>query len=477
MFVKRFFEPLIAQNSYLIGCVAAGEAIVIDPNRDVQPYLDTAEREGLRITHVTETHIHADFLSGSRELAHRTGASLCLSDEGDKDWKYQFVGTPKGAPYQLLKNGDRITLGNVTLDVLHTPGHTPEHLTFLITDGAAADQPIAAVTGDFIFVGDVGRPDLLERAAKMSGTMEQSAKTLWKSLQEFKKHPDWLQLWPGHGAGSSCGKGISAIPHSTLGYERLFNWAFTAKSEAEFVTNVLTGQPEPPKYYATMKQMNKVCPPLLSESAAPARTNDDELGDVLKRALVIDTRPALDFAKGHVPGTLNIPLNGSFVTWAGWLVPYTTDFYVIVDDGPERLAEVRRALSLIGLDRVAGYFGATAIAFAAAHGTTLGTIDQISAKALAGALQHAPPTGASMAPVVIDVRSASEWNEGHLPTAIHIPLGHLAERVGEVPADREIVVHCQGGSRSAIAASLLKKLGRKNVANLAGGYKALARHS
>ena len=148
--------------------------------------------------------------------------------------------------------------------MLHTPGHTPEHLTFLVTDGAAADKPIAAVTGDFIFVGDVGRPDLLERAAKIAGTMEQSAKTLWKSLQEFKTHPDWLQLWPGHGAGSSCGKGISAIPHSTLGYERLFNWAFTAKSEAEFVTNVLTGQPEPPKYYATMKQMNKHGP-------APAR--------------------------------------------------------------------------------------------------------------------------------------------------------------------------------------------------------------
>ena len=230
MFVKRFFEPLIAQNSYLIGCASAGEAIVIDPNRDIQPYLDTAEREGLRITHVTETHIHADFLSGARELAHRTGASLCLSDEGDQDWKYQFDHDRK------LKHGDRITIGNVTLDVLHTPGHTPEHLTFLITDGAAADKPIAAVTGDFIFVGDVGRPDLLERAAKMAGTMEQSAKTLWKSLQEFKKHPDWLQLWPGHGAGSSCGKGISAIPHSTLGYERLFNWAFTAKSEAEFVT-------------------------------------------------------------------------------------------------------------------------------------------------------------------------------------------------------------------------------------------------
>jgi hydroxyacylglutathione hydrolase len=458
MFVKRFFEPLIAQNSYLIGCASAHEAIVIDPNRDIQPYLDTAEREGLRITHVTETHIHADFLSGARALAHRTGASLCLSDEGDKDWKYQFDHNRK------LKHGDRITIGNVTLDVVHTPGHTPEHLTFLVTDGAVADKPIAAVTGDFIFVGDVGRPDLLERAAKIAGTMEQNAKTLWKSLQEFKQHPDWLQLWPGHGAGSSCGKGISAIPHSTMGYERRFNWAFTAKSEAEFVHNVLTGQPEPPKYYATMKQMNKAGPPLLSGIVAPGLMKNEELADLLKQnALVIDTRPATEFARGYVPGTLNIPLNGSFVTWAGWLVPYTEDFYVIADDGSAgRLQELRRALSLIGLDRVPGYFSDTAIAHAASHGTTLETIDQMTPDQL-------PASDVA----VIDVRNTNEWKESHLPSAIHIPLGHLAERIAEVPADRALVVHCQSGGRSSIAASLLKKLGRENVANLTGGYKGL----
>jgi hydroxyacylglutathione hydrolase len=476
MFVKRFFEPLIAQNSYLIGCASAHEAIVIDPNRDIQQYLDTAEREGLAITHVTETHIHADFLSGARELAHRTGASLCLSDEGDKDWKYQFDHDRK------LTHGDRITIGKVTLDVLHTPGHTPEHLTFLITDGATADKPIAAVTGDFIFVGDVGRPDLLERAANIAGTMEQSAKTLWKSLQEFKQQPDWLQLWPGHGAGSSCGKGISAIPHSTMGYEKQFNWAFTAKSEAEFVRNVLTGQPEPPNYYAAMKQMNKIGPPLLgvipsprfmknpaariSPRPEPSLLRAGDLVNVLnKGALVIDTRPAAEFAKGYVPGTLNIPLNGSFVTWAGWLVPYITDFYVIVDDGAEeRLAELRRALSLIGLDRMAGYFSETAVAHAATQGTTLGTIDQITPDQVRQNENIA----------VIDVRNANEWQEGHWPSAIHIPLGHLAERIAEVPADRQVVVHCQSGGRAAIAASLLKKLGRENVANLAGGYKALA---
>jgi hydroxyacylglutathione hydrolase len=455
MIVRRFFEPLIAQNSYLIGCAAAGEAIVIDANRDVQHYIDAAAADNLTIVQVTETHIHADFVSGSRELAHRTGARLCLSNEGGADWQYQFDHHP-------LKAGDRITIGNVALDVLHTPGHTPEHLTFLVTDGAVADQPIAAVTGDFVFVGDVGRPDLLERAAGMMGTMEAGAKTLWRSLQKFAEQPDWLQIWPGHGAGSSCGKGISAVPHSTLGYERRFNWAFAATSEEGFVKNVLAGQPDPPKYFAMMKRVNKMGPAVLDGFAPPPRLDDGRLPETIKTALVIDTRPADDFAAGHVPGTLNIPLNGSFVTWAGWLIPYDADFYVIADDASaSRLGELRRALGLIGLDRIAGYFSTSALAQAGANET----IDQLSVPALAAAQ-------ASTDPVVIDVRNDAEWNEGHMPAALHIPLGHLAERIDEVPAGRPIVVHCQGGGRSAIASSLLQKLGRTDVANLTGGYKA-----
>jgi len=450
MIVKRIFEPLLAQNSYLIGCARAGEAIVIDPNRDVQQYIDAAEADGLKITHVTETHIHADFLSGARELAHRTGASLCLSAEGDRNWKYQFEHDRK------LKNGDRIDIGNVKVDVLHTPGHTPEHLTFLITDGAVADEPIAAVTGDFVFVGDVGRPDLLEKAAKMSGTMETSARTLWNSLQRLKPYPDYLQIWPGHGAGSSCGKGISAVPHSTLGYERLFNWAFTTKSESDFVTNVLTGQPDPPPYFAVMKRINRDGPPMRSERQIPLIMGD-ALARTLSTGLVIDTRPASEFAKGHVPGTLNIPFNGSFVTWAGWLIPYERDFYLITDR-MEQLDGVRDALALIGLDRISGHFSP-----AAAAGQE--TVAQVSVADLAK-LQEA--NGA----IVIDVRNDNEWNEGHIPGAIHIPLGQLKQRIGEIPADGEVVVHCQGGGRSSIAASLLLKTGRKKVANLTGGYKA-----
>jgi hydroxyacylglutathione hydrolase len=454
MFVKRFYEPSIAQASYLIGCQRTGEAIVIDANRDVDQYLDAAAQEGLRIAYVTETHIHADYVSGSRELAERAGARLCLSDEGDADWKYQFPHDRK------LKDGDRITLGHVAIDVVHTPGHTPEHITFLVTDGAAADRPIAAVTGDFIFVGDVGRPDLLERAANFTGTMEQSARVLWTSLQKFSAHEDWLQIWPGHGAGSACGKGISAIPASTLGYERRYNWAFRITSEDEFVRSVLAGQPEPPTYFASMKRINKEGPPILNGFHLPARMDTSRLAQLLASgALVIDTRPAADYAAGHVEGTINIPLNASFVTWAGWLIK-TTEFYLIVDaaTAAARLGEVSRSLAVIGIDRITGYFEAQA-----AIGDR--TIAQITPRALAGRLGDV---------TVVDVRGATEWAGGHVPGALHIPLGQLPDRAGEIPAGRPVVVQCQSGGRSSIAASVLERLGVPHVVNLTGGITAWA---
>ena len=458
MFVKRFFEPSIAQASYLIGCQANGTAIVIDANRDVDQYIQAAEQEGLRITHITETHIHADYVSGSRELAHKTGGTLYLSDEGDADWKYAFIheGTP-------LRHGDRLQLGNIRIDVLHTPGHTPEHLTFLVTDGAAADQPIAAVTGDFVFVGDVGRPDLLERAANIKGTMEVGARTLWTSLQAFAKNEDWLQIWPGHGAGSACGKGISAIPSSTLGYERRFNWAFNVKSEADFVARVLEGQPEPPAYFASMKRVNKAGPPLLGRFAPPPRLADDKLPELLAAgALVVDTRPADEYAPGHVAGTVNIPLNASFVTWAGWLVPAAADVYLIVDEATAaRLPEVSRLLALIGIDRITGWLSTAAVT----AGANLRQTPQISATELQSRVSAGTVT-------VVDVRSANEWAGGHVPGAIHIPLGYLAERIGSIPTTRPIVLQCQAGSRSAIAASLLERLGFTSVINLTGGFSA-----
>jgi hydroxyacylglutathione hydrolase len=459
--VKRVFEPLLAQNSYLIGCGKTGQAIVIDANRDVERYVAAAAAENLEIAYVTETHIHADYLSGSRELAKRTGAQLLLSDEGDAAWKYKFAA--EGA---LIRHGDRITVGNVTLDVVHTPGHTPEHLTFLITDGAVADVPIAAATGDFIFVGDVGRPDLLERAANLKGTMEAGARTLYRSLQAFNGHEDWLQIWPGHGAGSSCGKGISAVPHSTLGYERRFNWAFKVQTEQEFVAYVLQGQPDPPKYFAAMKVQNRDGPRILGELGTPPRMDDDELVATIGRgAIVIDTRSAAEYAGGFVPGTINLPLNNSFVTWAGWLVPFDADIHLIIDTGAEtRLLETVRALALIGLDRVAGYFAESAVTRASDR---LSRIPQLAPGELAS-------MRGDRVPVVIDVRNDNEWNEGHLPAALHIPLGRLTERLAELPRDQPLVTQCRAGGRSSIAASVLARAGIRNVSNLAGGYNAWA---
>ncbi len=465
MLLKRFYDEKLAQASYLVGCSATGEALVVDPNRRVESYVRAAEQEGLRITHVTETHIHADFVSGVRELARCTGATLFLSDEGDADWKYQF-GDGDGAI--LLNDGDSFMVGNVRVEVLHTPGHTPEHLCFMVTDTAGADQPMGVFTGDFVFVGDVGRPDLLERAARFEGTMVEAARMLFRSLQRFKGHPDYLQLWPGHGAGSACGKALGAVPQSTLGYERMFNWAFGYAAEEEFVQAVLADQPEPPKYFAEMKRINKVGPPLIGGFRRPERLPESRLPDLLaNRALVIDTRHVGDFADGHVPGTINIPLDRSFTTWAGWLIPFDREFYLIVEENadPRGVDEAAADLMLIGLDRIAGYFGSAAIETWAETGRRLETTHEITARQLVELRKNGKVA-------VIDVRGRSEWEAGHIPGVANIPLGYLTDRLQEIPQDQVVVLHCQTGWRSAIGASLLHAHGFQQVANLKGGVRS-----
>jgi hydroxyacylglutathione hydrolase len=461
MILRRFYDETLAQASYLIGCGRSGEAIVVDPTRLVDQYLATAEADGVRITHVTETHIHADYLSGTRELAARAGARMYLSACGPPEWQYAFANDPM---VTLVRDGDEIAVGEVRLQVVHTPGHTPEHVIFLVTDGVVATEPMGACTGDFVFVGDVGRPDLLEKAAKVTGASASAARELSRSLEAFKAYPDHLQIWPGHGAGSACGKGLSAVPQSTLGYERRYNWAFGVQSEEEFVAMVLAGQPEPPRYFGLMKRLNREGPALLGHLPAPARVEDARLAELVGGgAVVVDTRPAASFAAAHIPGSVNIPLNRSFTTWAGSLLPYDRDLYLLMADArPELVREAVRNLVLIGLDRVAGHLGPEAVGRWAEEGRPVGTLRHLSvheAAAAAGAL-------------VVDVRAESEWDAGHLPGAMHIPLPDLEARLDEVPADREVILQCQGGGRSAIAASLLKARGRDRVANLAGGYTA-----
>lgn len=463
MLLKRFYDEQLAQASYLIGCTATGEALVVDPNRAVEEYLRAASSEGLRVTHITETHIHADFVSGTRELAARSGGRVFLSDEGSADWKYQFAATD-GAT--LVKDEDQFKVGNVRIEVMRTPGHTPEHISFLVTDTAASHDPIGVLTGDFVFVGDVGRPDLLERAAGIAGSMHDAARVLYASVQRFKQLPDHLQVWPGHGAGSACGKALGQIPSSTVGYERRTNWALRDMSENEFVAEVLAGQPEPPRYFAEMKRMNKIGPAILGTSIPAPRVSVSGLSAALAAgAAVIDTRPAAEFAGGFIPGTINIPLNKSFTTWAGWLIPYDRDIVLIVrETEPARAAEITRELAMIGLDRVREFATSDVVARWPSHGA-LDRIPEIGAADLAAALR----TGRVQ---LVDVRGAAEWAEGHIPTAKHIPLGYLAGHIAALPRDRPTVVQCQSGARSSIAASLLRASGLDNVINLAGGIQA-----
>ena len=464
MIFKRFYDRNLAQTSYLIGCGRTGSAVVIDPNRDVEQYIRAAESEGVTVTHVTETHIHADFVSGARELAHRTGATLYLSDEGDANWKYAYA---RDAGAVLVTEGSTFMVGNVRIDVLHTPGHTPEHISFLITDTAAADEPIGIVTGDFVFVGDVGRPDLLEKAAGIADTMDAAARTLFRSLEKFKKYPDWLQIWPGHGAGSACGKGLSAVPHSTVGYERRFNWAFSYDDEDAFVQAVLAGQPEPPKYFAEMKRINKHGPALLGGFRAPPRFGLGELAAALESgALVIDTRDAAAFATAHIPGTINIPLNNSFNTWAGWLVPFESEIYLIGD--ADTAPTAARDLAMIGLDAVAGAFDTRVVSEWLASGRTIGQVPQVTAEELSRMLAAGEVN-------VLDVRGKTEWEAGHILDSPNIPVGYVADHLAEIPRDKPLVVYCQAGARSAIATSVLRARGVANVINMTGGYEAWSR--
>ena len=455
MLLRRLFDDKLAQASYLVACEHSKVALVVDPNRDIEQYIDAAARDNVRIIAVTETHIHADYVSGSRQLARETGAQLYLSGEGGSDWQYSFA-SQAGA--KLLENGSQFSIGDVRIEAVHTPGHTPEHMTFLVTDTAVGSEPMGAFTGDFIFVGDVGRPDLLERAAGFAGTMEAGARQLFESLRDFKKRPDYLQIWPGHGAGSACGKALGAMPQSTLGYEKLFNWALVENDEQRFVDEVLAGQPEPPAYFARMKHINREGPED-SPHTVPARVDAGRIASALANAAtVVDTRHPKDFAMYHARGTINVPRNKSFLTWAGSLLPYDKDVLFIGDASEPGRKSLMNDLALIGFERIAGVFPEESISDLIAAGVRSASVADASVTNVAS-------NGAAH---ILDVRSRAEYAEGHIPQAINIPLGELPRRLSEIP-NGQVIVHCQGGSRSAIAASILQESGR-DVSNLSGGF-------
>ncbi|AZI44960.1 MBL fold metallo-hydrolase (plasmid) [Deinococcus psychrotolerans] len=457
MYFKRIYDSDLAQASYIVGCQKNGTAIVIDPARNAQQYVTLAQQEGLIITHVTETHIHADYLSGARELAEQTGAALLLSAEGSPDWSYTF-------DHEALHDGDSIALGNITLKVLHTPGHTPEHLSFLITDGARGDQPSILLTGDFVFVGDLGRPDLLDEAAGGVDTRFEGAKQMFASLRgKFLTLPDFVQVWPGHGSGSACGKALGAVESTTVGYERALSWwspLVQSGDESAFVDELLSGQPDAPAYFGRMKMQNKAGPALLGTPEplgplSPAQVQQAIAGG----ARVLDTRSREDFQQGALPGSIHLPAGKTFETWAGWLLDPKQD-YVLVAGDAERAEALHQRLWMVGVDHVAGFiasFGSLKLESQAAV-----PVDQIPS------LQSA---------YILDVRAKSEYAAGHLPEAHQLHAGRLMAHLDELPRDKQMVVHCQSGARSAAAVSLLRAEGFDNVTELAGGYEAWARQS
>lgn len=446
MFFQHIFESSLAHSSYLIGCQAKGVAMVIDPKRDVDTYLAIAAKNNLKITHIAETHIHADYLSGTLELAELTDAQCYLSDEGGKDWQYEF-------PHIGLKDGDQIHLGNLIFKVLHTPGHTPESLSFVLIDTPATMDPVMIFTGDFVFVGDVGRPDLLENAAGLIGTKEIGAQQMFKSLQHFLTLPDYIQVWPAHGAGSACGKALGAVPSSTVGYERIRNWALQYQNnESGFITELLEGQPEPPRYFAQMKKLNKIKRPLQTSVPQYPKLSTAEFNKLYQAGTtIIDTRHKFDFAKGYLPGSINIQHNRTFNTWAGWILDYTKPFVLIMDENEKE--EIARKLMRIGLDHVAGYI-------------TLETIPQLGIpleqQQLIG-FQEMNAVLENPNVQILDVRNTAEFTAGHLPHATHLFVGTIEDNLDKIDRTKELYLHCQSGDRATIAASILAKNGIKDV--------------
>lgn len=454
MLFRQIWDAKLAQYAYLIGCQATGEAIIIDPERDIDQYLELAEKEGLEITAAVDTHIHADYLSGMREFAER-GVHVYASDEGDADWKYEWL-IGSNYNYTLLKHGDEFKIGNIKLTAVHSPGHTPEHLSYLVTDlGGGADRPIGIASGDFVFVGDLGRPDLLESAAGHAGVMEPSARTLYNSVQDFLKLDDFIQVWPAHGAGSACGKALGAVPTSTVGYEREYNAAIDAalRGEDVFVETILEGQPEPPMYFARMKRDNKIGPKVLGTLPQPKHLFAEDLKALAGNTgvAVLDTR--LDrsaFMARHLPGSLYAGFNKAFNTAAGSIIEEDMDIYLIIEE--EHVEEAVRDLVRVGLDNIKGYATPETLEAYANHGGEMASIREIP-------IDKIPDTLASMDDaVVLDVRNASEHAPAHIPGSANIAYTRLWVRRDEVPPGTKIV-HCVSGGRAAVSTALLARLG------------------
>jgi glyoxylase-like metal-dependent hydrolase (beta-lactamase superfamily II) len=458
MYFKQFYLGCLAHASYMIG--SDGEAAVVDPRRDVEIYIEEAHAQGLEIRHVIETHLHADFVSGHRELAHRTGAKI-------------YFGAKAGAKFDHVpvREGDEIRLGDsVVLRFLETPGHTPESVSVLVFDHAVSESPKAVLTGDTLFIGDVGRPDLAGsdplRGSDPGMSAQDLAGMLYDSLHgKLLALPDSVEMYPAHGAGSLCGRNISSETSSTIGQQRQFNYALRPMPKEEFIRMMTTDLPEAPVYFARDVAINRDGASELDELPDPAALGARDVEALQKKgAIVLDTRSAAQYGAGHVPGSLNIGLSGQFASWAGALISPQAPILLVSED-EEQVREARTRLARVGLENVAGYLSGGLFEWHRA-GLPLATTEQIGVEELDARIRE------GAAGRVVDVRRPGEWQAGHIADAVHVPLSTLVQHAAELPKDQPVAVICAGGFRSSIGTSILEQQGFTRVTNVVGGMAA-----
>jgi hydroxyacylglutathione hydrolase len=452
MYFKQFYLGCLAHASYLIG--SEGEATVVDPQRDVEQYLDEAEAQGLRIKYVVETHLHADFVSGHRELAERTGAEIVISEKAGATF-----------PHRAVKDGDELMLGKVKLRFMETPGHTPESMCILIVNTEISDQPQKVLTGDTLFIGDVGRPDL---AGGKGYTPQMMAGMMYDSLHEkLLKLPNEVEVYPAHGAGSMCGRNMSKETSSTIGEQRKFNYALQPMMKDEFVRIMTADLADAPSYFPIDAEINRTGAAALAELSRPAALAPEAVKKLVAEGYVIlDVRSAADFGAGHIPGSINIGLGGQFAIWSGILIPIATPI-ILVAESEEKIAEAVTRLARVGIESAKGYLAGGIAAWRDA-GYELATVDQITVDDLNVLIAK------QTALQILDVRRPPEYESGHVPRALHAPLSNLEQMAGGLPLDpsKTTAVICAGGYRSSAATSILEQHGFTDLLNIAGGTSA-----
>jgi glyoxylase-like metal-dependent hydrolase (beta-lactamase superfamily II)/rhodanese-related sulfurtransferase len=451
MIFTQYYIDCLSQASYLVGDSTTGQAVVVDPRRDIQEYLDDAKAQGLRIIGMINTHFHADFLSGHLELAEATGAWIGYGQAAKAEFETR-----------ALSDGERIALGDVVLEILETPGHTPESISVLVYEHADDDVAFGVLTGDALFIGDVGRPDLL---ASIGVTADELGKQLYGSIQgKLMGLPNPVRVFPGHGAGSACGKNLSTELQSTIGEQRASNYACQPMSEDQFLALVTAGQPSAPEYFVYDAILNRKQREVFHPETPVSALDDEELDAALARgAVVLDARDAVAFAGGHLAGAINVPADGRFAETAGMVATADQEIVLIAPEGRE--SEVAVRLARIGFDKVAGYVEDPEAALLARAGKVQ-QASRLTAVDLAALLDT------DEAPVVLDVRNLGERETGSIAGSLHLPLAELRRHLDEVPTGRPVVVYCAGGWRSSVAASLLRSAGWDDVSDVLGGFAA-----